>query len=149
MAIAIFVSIVSIFRSRTIGRPFTITSVTSDPYCHVTDVRVLTGHPLFNEAAVNAVRQWRYSATRLNGVPVAVLMTVTVRFELPAYSDGLPLPAGALVADGEASFRTHTPTRDLAPVLAWAAERGMELEGLTVARPSLEDVYLQLTEEPA
>jgi ABC-2 type transport system ATP-binding protein len=27
----------------------------------------------------------------------------------------------------------------------WAVERGLELDGLTVARPSLEDVYLQLT----
>jgi protein TonB len=53
---------------------------TIDPTGHVTDVRVITGHPLLNEAATNAVRQWRYTPTRLNGVPVAVLMTVTVRF---------------------------------------------------------------------
>ena len=53
---------------------------TIDPTGHVADVRVLAGHPLFNEAALTAVRQWRYTATRLNGVPVAVLMTVTVRF---------------------------------------------------------------------
>ncbi len=52
---------------------------TIDPTGHVTDVRVITGHPLLNEAATNAVRQWRYTPTRLNGVPVAV-MTVTVRF---------------------------------------------------------------------
>jgi ABC-2 type transport system ATP-binding protein len=74
---------------------------------------------------------------------------VVVSFRLPAHSDGLPLPADATVADGMASFRTHTPTRDLAPVLTWAATRGMELEALSVARPSLEDIYLQLTEEPA
>ena len=46
-------------------------------------------------------------------------------------------------------FRTATPTADLLPLLRAAAERGEELEGLTVTRPSLEDVYLQLTEEPA
>ena len=46
----------------------------------VTDVRVLGGHPLFTEAAVSAVRQWRYTPTLLDGVPVPVLMTVTVRF---------------------------------------------------------------------
>jgi ABC-2 type transport system ATP-binding protein len=45
-------------------------------------------------------------------------------------------------------FATRAPTRDLAPVIARAAERGEELEGLTVTRPSLEDVYLELTEEP-
>jgi ABC-2 type transport system ATP-binding protein len=46
-------------------------------------------------------------------------------------------------------FQTSTPTRDLAPLVAEAAERGEELEGLTVTRPSLEDVYLQLTAEEA
>jgi ABC-2 type transport system ATP-binding protein len=44
-------------------------------------------------------------------------------------------------------FATATPTQDLAPILAAAAERGEELEGLTVTRPSLEDVYLELTED--
>jgi ABC-2 type transport system ATP-binding protein len=46
-------------------------------------------------------------------------------------------------------FHTATPTADLLPLLRAAVERGEELEGLTVTRPSLEDVYLQLTEEPA
>jgi ABC-2 type transport system ATP-binding protein len=45
-------------------------------------------------------------------------------------------------------FATRTPTADLAPILGSAAARGEELEGLTVTRPSLEDVYLELTEEP-
>ena len=46
-------------------------------------------------------------------------------------------------------FTTTTPTADLLPLVRAAVERGEELEALTVARPSLEDVYLQLTEEPA
>jgi len=46
-------------------------------------------------------------------------------------------------------FHTATPTAALLPLLRAAVERGEELEALTVARPSLEDVYLQLTEEPA
>jgi ABC-2 type transport system ATP-binding protein len=76
-----------------------------------------------------------------------------VSFRVPHGVDGdeLPLPDGAEVERRERalSFPSRTPTRDLAPLLWWAAERGIELEGLTVARPSLEDVYLQLTEEPA
>jgi protein TonB len=43
-------------------------------------VVVLRGHPLLDGAAVGAVRQWRYRPTLLNGVPVEVVMTVTVRF---------------------------------------------------------------------
>jgi ABC-2 type transport system ATP-binding protein len=63
----------------------------------------------------------------------------------------LPLPADAVVDRGErrVRFRTDTPTRDLTPVLAWATERGVELDELSVTRPSLEDVYLQLTTEEA
>lgn len=45
-------------------------------------MRVLRGIPLLDEAAVEAVRQWVYEPTRLNGVPVPVLMTVTVNFRL-------------------------------------------------------------------
>jgi protein TonB len=50
----------------------------------VQSVRVLSGHPLLNEAAVGAVRQWAYRPTLLNGVPVAVVMTVTVKFAVGA-----------------------------------------------------------------
>jgi protein TonB len=53
---------------------------TIDQDGRVVDVRVISGHPLLNEAALSAVRQWRYRPTRLNGVPIPVLMTVTVRF---------------------------------------------------------------------
>jgi protein TonB len=57
-----------------------VVECTIDPSGHVTDARVVSGHPLLDRAALDAVRQWRYTATRLNGFPVAVLMTVTVRF---------------------------------------------------------------------
>src|SRR3954452_15041995 len=66
-----------------------------------------------------------------------------VAFRLPEGADA-PLPAGAEIDRGHVRLRTATPTRDLAPLLAWAADRGVELEGLTVTRPTLEDVYLQL-----
>jgi protein TonB len=48
----------------------------------VESVRVLSSQPLLEDAAVRAVRQWRYSPTLLNGVPVPVLMTITVVFTL-------------------------------------------------------------------
>jgi ABC-2 type transport system ATP-binding protein len=70
-----------------------------------------------------------------------------VSFRLPAGLtwDEVPLPATAERIDGRASFSTQTPTRDLAPLVTWANGRGVELEGLTISRPSLEDVYLELT----
>lgn len=46
--------------------------------------RVLSAnvHPDFANAAVDAVRQWRFTPTLLNGQPVEVLMTVTITFSL-------------------------------------------------------------------
>ncbi len=51
----------------------------------VQSVRVLSAqvHPDLAIAATDAVRQWRFDPTLLNGVPVEVAMTVTVQFKLP------------------------------------------------------------------
>lgn len=46
----------------------------------VVSARALSGHPLLQEAAVNAVRQWKFAPTRLSGVPVKVSGVVTVNF---------------------------------------------------------------------
>ena len=46
----------------------------------ITDVKVLRSIPLLDEAAVEAVRQWKFTPTTLNGVPVPVVMTLTVNF---------------------------------------------------------------------
>jgi protein TonB len=48
----------------------------------VADAHILRGVPGLNEAALAAVRQWVYTPTLLSGVPVEVLMTVTVGFSL-------------------------------------------------------------------
>jgi protein TonB len=48
----------------------------------VRDAKVLRGNPLLNQAATDAVTQWKYTPTLLNGQPVEVAMTVTVTFSL-------------------------------------------------------------------
>lgn len=45
-------------------------------------VKVLRSVPLLDNAAITAVQQWRYTPTLLNGVPVSVLMTITINFKL-------------------------------------------------------------------
>jgi protein TonB len=55
----------------------------------VTDVRVLRSIPLLDKAAMDAVRQFEYTPTLVNGVAVPVLMTVTVNFTL---TPGAPQP---------------------------------------------------------
>lgn len=48
----------------------------------VREVKVLKSVPLLDAAAADAVRQWRFTPTLLNGVPVQVIMSVTVSFTL-------------------------------------------------------------------
>jgi len=48
----------------------------------VRDVKIMRSVPLLDGAASDAVRQWRFTPTLLNGVPVQVIMTVTVTFNL-------------------------------------------------------------------
>jgi protein TonB len=59
-----------------------IVEATIDERGVVTDARVLRSVPLLDGAALTALKQWRYTPTLLNGVPVRVLMTVTFRFSL-------------------------------------------------------------------
>jgi TonB family protein len=49
----------------------------------VSEARILRSIPALNEAAIDAVKQWMYIPTLLNGTPVPVIMTVTVQFTLP------------------------------------------------------------------
>ena len=59
-----------------------IIEATIGPDGRVTDTKVLRSIPLLDQAAVDAVKQWTYTPTLLNGVPVPVIMTVTVNFTL-------------------------------------------------------------------
>jgi protein TonB len=53
-----------------------------DPTGRVTQLRVIQSVPLLDQAAVDAVRQWRYTPSTLGGQPVSVLMSITIRFTL-------------------------------------------------------------------
>jgi protein TonB len=46
----------------------------------ILEVKVISGHPLLIQAAVDAVRRWCYKPTLLNGQPVEVVSTVSVNF---------------------------------------------------------------------
>jgi periplasmic protein TonB len=48
----------------------------------VTQLRVIKSVPMLDQAALEAVRQWRYTPSLYGGHPVSVLMTITVRFTL-------------------------------------------------------------------
>jgi protein TonB len=59
-----------------------IVEATIGPTGRVERARVLRSITLLDEAALEAVRQWEFTPTLLNGTPVSVLMTVTVNFNL-------------------------------------------------------------------
>jgi protein TonB len=48
----------------------------------IQNLQLMSGHPFLIKAAMDAVRQWRYSPTLLNGQPVEVVTTIEVNFTL-------------------------------------------------------------------
>lgn len=61
--------------------------------------------------------------------------------------EGLPSDGVTLSENGRVTVRSLHPTSDLHRITGWAIERDVELDGLSVTRPSLEDIYLELTGE--
>jgi protein TonB len=51
-------------------------------YGVIENLRVVSGHPMLQQAAIDAVQQWRYRPYMLNSAPVAVETTVNVIFSL-------------------------------------------------------------------
>jgi ABC-2 type transport system ATP-binding protein len=74
-----------------------------------------------------------------------------IRFQLPSGTDALPerLRTLARVGGGSVELETKDPTRTLYDLTSWAVQAGISLEGLEVSRPSLEDVYLEITKDSA
>jgi len=64
-------------------------------------------------------------------------------------SEGIPITGVRVGESGRIEIRTDDPTRDLNSLTGWAIDHGVDLIDLTVARPTLEDVYLELTGEGA
>ena len=72
-------------------------------------------------------------------------MRTRVRYRLPADAPHPPDWGQQQRDDGYWEFRAEDPTKSLHGLTSWALEHGVELEGLAVDRPSLEDVYLDIT----
>jgi ABC-2 type transport system ATP-binding protein len=68
-----------------------------------------------------------------------------LRFRVPAGADELPPDLRGDGAGGTIELLTEEPTGTLHRLTGWAIERGVQLDSLEVTRPSLEDVYLQIT----
>ena len=78
-------------------------------------------------------------------------MTSSIRFTLPADVTAADLPDMLRTlaepgSDGTTALRTETPLAHVQLLADWALDRGFDLPDLDVRRPTLEDVYLALTE---
>lgn len=68
----------------------------------IKDLQVISGHPLLTQAAMDAVRQWRYRPYLLQGVPVEVETTINVNFTFGAPAKP-PVDAGGEASPGDAA----------------------------------------------
>jgi protein TonB len=57
-------------------------SATIDREGRLRDIRVITGHPLLNRAAIEAVENWIYRPGRLNGEPIETNTQIDVNFTM-------------------------------------------------------------------
>jgi ABC-2 type transport system ATP-binding protein len=85
------------------------------------------------------------------GTPAALIDSEprsTIRFRLPASDEALISGIeGAASGNGYVSIDTGSPTATLYALTSRARERGIELQELSVSRPTLEDMYLRLVGE--
>ena len=73
-------------------------------------------------------------------------MVSSIRFRTPRHVEAPADIELTLGADGRRELSSSDLTRDLWRLTSWAIDGGFELEALEIARPSLEDVYLRLTQ---
>jgi ABC-2 type transport system ATP-binding protein len=126
-------------RLRGLGRTIVLTSHYMDEVQHLADrAAVITNGRI--------VAQGRPDSLGRSGP-----RQTAISFRLPAAHtvDQLPAELRWLVAshNGEVMIRTMEPVRVLSRLCDWALERDLELAGLEVVHTSLEDVYLQLTQD--
>ena len=126
-------------RLRGLGRTIVLTLHYMDEVQHLADrVAVITNGRIVAEGRPDSLG------------PSGPRQTV-ISFRLPVAQtlDQLPDELRRVVEseDGQVTIRTAEPVRVLSRLCDWALERDVELPGLEVVRTSLEDVYLQLTED--
>jgi hypothetical protein len=72
-------------------------------------------------------------------------MQARIRYRPPAGAPEPPALGQVPQADGSFEIRADDPTSALHALTGWALEAGVRFETLDVTRPSLEDVYLEIT----
>ena len=117
---------------RNLGKTILLTTHYMDEAQNLADrVAVISDGVIVAEGTPETIGGRELSATRIT-------------FRAPI---GTSFPFDATVDGGVVTIEAQDPTTDVHRITGWAIENGVELEDLTVMRPSLEDVYLALTKE--
>ncbi|MGI8782414.1 MAG: energy transducer TonB [Acidobacteriota bacterium] len=99
-----------------------VMQVTVDEQGVVSDVKTIRGHSLLDSAAVDAVKQWRYKPTLLNGEPVPVIATVMVQFSLDGKTSSEPMMLQLKIdSAGNLYNRAELLSIEQAVALVWQA----------------------------
>jgi ABC-2 type transport system ATP-binding protein len=118
---------------RTLGKTILLTTHYMDEAQYLADrICVIAAGTVVAEGTPESLRAGTERRTR-------------IRFEMPVGLDAAALPVAVTMEAGMAVIESPTPTRSLHDLTAWAVAQGLELPNLEVTRPSLEDVYLELT----
>ena len=126
-------------RLRGLGRTIVLTSHYMDEVQHLADrVALITNGRIVAEGRPDSLGR---SGPRQSVISFHLSAAQTL--------DELPIELRGVVEanDSEVTIRTAEPVRVLSRLCQWALERDAELPGLEVVHTSLEDVYLQLTED--
>ena len=74
-------------------------------------------------------------------------VVTTVRFGIADLTEPPAIGDGPHIEDNKVTYHTTQPTADLYTLTRWAVQSGLELTGLEVTRPSLEDIYLDIMDQ--
>jgi TonB family protein len=97
----------------------------------VGNLTILRGHPLLNEAALQAVQQWQYKPQLLNGQPIDVITTVTVDFSLFPVPNAPRLPAGSASISGRLRLADGRPATSVFVFAVVAGEGTPETKAIS------------------
>jgi TonB family protein len=103
-----------------------------DELGNVTDAHVKSGHPLFAQSSLEAVKQWKFRPYLVNGAPVPVETTVLIAFRLSDQGHAPPVPEGV------------TPCA----VAMATTEKGAEFKGPQMVRKQLEERLIARVDPP-
>jgi ABC-2 type transport system ATP-binding protein len=122
---------------RSLGTTIFLTTHYMDEAQHLADrVAVIVAGQIVAEGTPDSLGGAERAVTR-------IAFGVTDGFSLEALPERLR--GEAALAGTRVEVRTSQPARAVAELSRWALDRGDQLDDLTVGRPTLEDVYLQLT----